>query len=87
MYSDTASHLAFIAVVICCATRVTEPPRTLDELKIFVANDVVVDIPIPEWVFRIFDELSVLEDSMTLSRVSLRNIFKALELYMLFMTN
>jgi hypothetical protein len=78
---DTASHLVsvFIAVVICCATRVTEPPRTLDELKAFVANALVVDKPVPEWVFGIFDELSVVEDSMTLSRVQLRKISKISE--------
>ena len=81
MDSDTASHLVLvlIAVVICCATRVTEPPRRLDEIKAFVANALIVDKPVPEWVFQIFDELSVVEDSMTLSRVQLRKISETSE--------
>jgi hypothetical protein len=57
----------------------------LDELKVFLENDLAADEPVPEWVFRTIDILSTIEDSMTLSRVQLRKIFKASELYMLIM--
>ena len=61
-------------VQLCCGTRGDiEHPRNLDEAIAF-ARDIIVDKPIPEWLFQILDELHEVEASATVSNVQLRKI-------------
>ncbi|KAK0188415.1 hypothetical protein F5146DRAFT_1139933 [Armillaria mellea] len=61
-------HRAFPVHICCAVFGAGELPQTLEEIKKYTQS-IVTRVPIPLWVFQIFDMLEEVEDTMTCSQV------------------